>query len=48
MPIHDNPNIAPTAIARCVLRLMARRCHMDALLNLFFIGNHAGAHICLR
>jgi hypothetical protein len=48
MPIHENPNIATAAIARCVLRLMTHRWRLDALLNLFFIGNHAGALICLR
>ena len=48
MPIHDNPNLVPTAVARCVLRLMTRRWRSKALLKLFFIGNHGKVHKRLR
>ena len=48
MPIRENPNIASTAVARCVLRLMTRRWRSKALLKLFFIGNHGKVRMRLR
>ena len=48
MPLHDNPNIATAAIARCVLRLMRRSWRMNAHLKFFFVGNQGEAHKRLK